>query len=150
MKKNNITSIIIFHCVIPLLIGFIIYVLFRDKNIQLFIFFERIGVSNFINNIREHTLPFSEYIPKLILYNLPDAIWVYSFSIIMGIIWYRTRYFIYWLSIGFVLGLSSELCQLFNIIKGTFCRVDLFFNIFAFVLAYKYFTNYRRSHRYEF
>jgi len=116
MKKTNITSIIIFHCVIPLLIGFIIYVLFRDKNIQLFIFFERIGVSNFINNIREHTLPFSEYIPKLILYNLPDAIWVYSFSIIMGIIWYRTRYFIYWLSIGFVLGLSSELFQLFNII----------------------------------
>ena len=150
MKKTNITPIILFHCVTPLLIGFIIYVLFRDKNIQLFIFFERIGGFYFINNIREHTLPFSEYIPKLILYNLPDAIWVYSFSIIMGIIWYRTRYFIFWLSIGFVLGFSSELCQLFNIIEGTFCTVNLLFNIFAFVFAYKYFSNNRRSHRYEF
>ena len=68
MKKNNI---ILFHTLIPMILGAFIYVTFREKNLLMFSWFDSLGLYGVIDYLR---LNFSKYnIPNWILFNYPDV-----------------------------------------------------------------------------
>ena len=78
MKKNNI---ILFHTLIPMIIGAFIYVIFREKNLIMFSWFDSLGLNGIIDYLR---LNLSKYnIPSWILFNYPDGVWIYSFISLM-------------------------------------------------------------------
>jgi len=140
---------IITNCMIPLFVGLSIYLFLRDENILLFCWINDIGLLNQIVSIRKYTLAFRESMPSWFIYTLPDGIWVYSFTICLGIVWYGSRCFYYWLLIGFYMGVISELLQLFNIIRGTFCMNDMIVNFISLITAYFVLTKYMEGLYYE-
>jgi len=126
IKTNNI----FLNVILPIAIGGFIYILFREKSLLMFSWFTKIGLDNLIHNIR--TIAIWNYqLPDWVIYSLPDGIWVYSLTSLMLIIWYGDvsilKYF--WLSIGLIIGLSIELCQLMDFYPGTFDKMDILFYI---------------------
>lgn len=115
------------YCVLPVFIGGIIYVCFRSDNLLMFNWFELIGISKNINELRN-----THHVQNIVLYDwikfsLPDALWLFSMINSILFIWdfsikIETKL---WLAIIISIGLFSELGQLICIIPGTFDFLDL-------------------------
>jgi hypothetical protein len=107
-----------------LLIGIVIYLLFRDLNN--IILFTWISKPEFFQTILIPTKPsiFSSFLK----YHLPDLLWFLSGILLLRFIWfYRYKeqnvYIIYF----FLMGVIFEISQLSENIPGTFDCLDLFF-----------------------
>lgn len=121
----------------------------------MFSWFENIGLTLFIDDIRKIINPFKEYLPNWIYFSLPDSLWVYSFTSAILLMWnneiVKAKY---WLLIPFISGCLVEIAQGLKLIEGTFDPVDLIGCIVAFILSifiinriskkneYKLFQNY--------
>ena len=120
-----------------MLIGGFTYVLFREKNLLMFSWFNSLGIENLIDFFRNKIL-FNNLIPNWVKFSLPDGIWIYSLTSLMLIIWNRdmnkSKYI--WLLIGPLLGLSAEFGQLIDIIPGTYDNTDLVFCLFASITPF--------------
>lgn len=77
-------------------------------------------------------------LPDWMVYSLPQGLWVFSYTLIVGSIWqgngFRSRF--WWFCTAFLFAAGWELGQLFHWIGGTFCWVDLSVGIGAFFLGY--------------
>ena len=119
-----------------MLIGSIIYIVFRDKNLLMFKWFDILGLSNQINYIR---LSFSETtIPNYILFNYPDGVWIYSFVSLMLILWkkIKSNFKYFWYFIAPILGIFAEIGQYINWVPGTFDFFDLIFFLLGSFLPF--------------
>jgi len=124
--KNILTYVIN-----PILFGGMIYIIFRSKSLKMFDWFEKINLSNEIEIIRGY---FSNVqLPNWIIYNLPDLLWVFSFTSFLFIIWSKRikKENMFYLIFPTGIGVISEFGQLFSIINGTFDTVDIIFYIFG-------------------
>ena len=133
MKKNNK---ILFHVLIPMIIGGFIYIIFREKNLLMFNWFNFVGCENLVDFLRYN---FSKYyIPNWLLFNYPDGIWIYSFVSFMLIIWngVKSNTKFVWLAIAPILGISAEIGQYINIIPGTYDKFDLMFCLLGSLLPF--------------
>tara|TARA_B100001142_G_scaffold140149_1_gene141659 strand:- start:553 stop:999 length:447 start_codon:yes stop_codon:yes gene_type:complete len=131
-RKNSI----FIHVLIPMLIGGGIYIIFRDKNLLMFQWFELIGISDKIDYLR---LYFSDQqMPYWVLFNFADGVWIYSFVSLMLIIWEDANsvYRYYWYILAPILGISAELGQYTNLVPGTFEVNDLIFCLIGSVLPF--------------
>jgi hypothetical protein len=138
MKKSNSPNTrkyysIHLHCVLPILIGVIIYGLFRgihliDPSEKIFPLL-KIKDSNFL------------------IYNAPDGLWLYSLLSTMALIWnthYSAQYY-YWILLVIILSLLTECFQKVHLISGTYDFLDLT----AYVLAiFSFFLNFRTTFNY--
>jgi len=132
-RKNKF----IIHVIFPMLIGGLIYILFREQNLLMFNWFSTLGLDSLISYLRNRVL-FANIIPIWFKYSVPDGIWIYSLTSLMLIIWYedfnKSKYF--WVLIGPLLGLSVEFGQLINIIPGTYDNTDIIFCILASIIPF--------------
>jgi hypothetical protein len=117
MRRNCRAAIL--HVFAPLLLGSVIYLLFRDQNLPISLLF-----GSTLSAIRPAFFP---RIPESILYSLPDALWVYSLTSIMAFIWQNSQsaFKAFWMSSGLLLAFAFELGQLAGVIPGTFDVLDL-------------------------
>ena len=132
MKKKSI----LFHVLIPMIIGGFIYIVFREKNLLMFNWFNLIGCENIIDSLRFH---FSTYnIPNWILFNYPDGVWIYSFVSLMIIVWggVKSNTKFIWFAIAPILGISAEIGQYINFIPGTYDQLDLMFCLAGSLLPF--------------
>jgi len=136
MKKQ-----LIFGHIITLLIGGLIYVLFRALSLLMFSWYKSIGLGEILNGLRKSTIPFAENIPEWILFSLPDGLWIFSYVSLMLLIWQNSisKKNISWILITPILAISSELGQLFGLITGTFDLIDLLLYIFGMTLPFIFF-----------
>src|SRR5687768_13245352 len=75
------------HVVLPLGIGFALYVLWRPTNLWIFVWLDAVGLTDVVLAIRRVTVGMGESLPTAVLYSLPAACWTYSFCVIIGLIW---------------------------------------------------------------
>ncbi len=138
MKKRYII-----HVIMPLFIGGLLYVLFRDNNLKMFNWFYQIGIGGFVESIRMHVLPLKYYFPSWVLYNLPGSLWTYSLTVFIIFNFNRRldRTSFFWISLGPLLSIGMEILQLFGLIKGTFDITDLIFYIIAIILSFSHISN---------
>ena len=124
-----------FFVALPLLLGGLIYILFRAESLKMFTWFEAMGLSDFIKNIRKARV-FS--VPEWVIFSLPDALWLFSFSNIMLILWgYKlSKQSIIWIFAAPIIGLISEFGQAVSVVPGTFDLLDLIFLFFASILPF--------------
>lgn len=132
--KNKSIQITI-HVIIPILFGGLIYISFRSKSLNMFNWFESIGVLDNILLIRNSFYGLKESIPKWLYFSFPDALWVYSFTSALLLSGNEIKSLKYWLLIPFILGPFLELLQLINLFPGTFDVIDLFFTCIAFLFS---------------
>ncbi len=122
---------ILIYVVFPLFIGGLIYIVSRSKSLKIFDWFEKINLSNEIEIIRNYFL--NVKLPNRIIYNLPDLLWVFSFTSLLLIIWNKRIYKenILYLLFPMVIGVLSEFGQFLSIINGTYDTIDVIFYIFG-------------------
>jgi len=137
MKKQ-----LIFGSFLTLLVGGLIYILFRTSTLKMFSWYETIGLGELTNNMRKITFQFSDKIPEWILFSLPDGLWIFSYVSLMLFIWQNSVSIknIFWISIIPILAIGSELGQLFGLVIGTFDIADLLLYFFGMTLPFILFT----------
>jgi hypothetical protein len=121
------------HIFLPLFLGGFIYILFRSESLLMFKWFHFLGADSLIHNLRIQAAQHTRSTPEFILFSLPDGVWVYSLTFLMGSLWRSASLFarLFWVSIGPVLGMGGELGQLFGFVPGTFDYKDLLICLFA-------------------
>ena len=108
-----------------LLLGGLIYVIFRDKSLLMFDWFNTIGISNEVDGLRR--LFQGEGIYGWVKYSLPDGLWIFSYMFIVDAIWDRERNVV---SMIFLWGLPivailSECLQYLGLLSGVFDWMDM-------------------------
>jgi hypothetical protein len=130
--KANKTIFTIIHCLSPLLIGGLLYILFRSTDLRMFKWFSFIGLDELIHLARETAFPLQKLLPVWTYYSLPDGLWVYSFSSTL-IFWNGKLTF--WLFLPLLTGAFIEIAQGFKMFPGTFDILDLAFTSLALPLS---------------
>lgn len=108
-----------------LLLGGLIYVIFRDKSLLMFDWYKTIGISNEVDGLRR--LFQGEGIYGWVKYSLPDGLWIFSYMFIVDAIWDRERNVV---SMIFLWGLPivailSECLQYLGLLPGVFDWMDM-------------------------
>lgn len=127
---------IILTVFLPLLIGGLAYILFRADSLLMFRWFDNIGLGETIKTFRQsigHSI-----FPAWMIYSLPDALWIFSFTSFMLIIWRQkfSAQSIPWIFIAPTIGLLSEIGQAFHFVRGTFDVTDLTLILIASTLPF--------------
>lgn len=124
ITKDNRTHYVIGS--LAIVIGGLIYLIFRDDNLIMFSWIKSVGMSEYLNNMR---IAYGDYsIYSWVRYNLPASLWLFSYLFIIKGVWHNQSknilYYVF-LSVIPIMAFGSELLQLFAIIPGTFDIADL-------------------------
>lgn len=124
----------IFIAVLLLTIGGLIYIGFRSESLLMFVWYEHIGVYEYISLFREFC---SQYeVSEFVRYSLPDGLWLLSYMILIGTIWGNNRCSIYRLYICVIplTAIILELLQYHFSVLGTFDVLDFLSYILAITI----------------
>ena len=138
------------HVALPIIIGGLVYVCWRDPGLVMFKWFRALGVEPLVVQLRLATATAGPRLPYWFVYSLPDGVWVYALTAFMAHVWSGSPSSVIktgWLSLGLLLGAGSELGQLIRFVPGTFDATDFVFYVFAFAIALlvSYALNRKRS-----
>lgn len=128
---------------LPLMLGGLIYLTYRTDALLMFDWFDKIGISDFIDFLRSTEQIQNLIIPDWIKFSLPDALWLFSFTYTLLILWdfKINRQSAFWLFIVPTIGLFSEIGQLIGVIRGTFDKLDLMLLLTATILPFSQLKN---------
>jgi len=130
-KNDNLAKKVrLFYAIFSILflsIGFLIYLLFRDSKLLFFDWINFNVSKNIVLNINNN-------VNNIILYNLPDGLWILSGIMFIRIIWFNKIKLcnIYIISFSFI-AIILEILQLLPYIPGTFDILDII-TMISFVL----------------
>lgn len=131
------------HSFFPLIVGGVIYLFIHPSIFFLHAIATKLQIIESVYIIREAALPFYSNLPSIIVYNLPDGLWVYSFTSAILFVWnYQlNRWSIPFCLLPVFIGIGSEIGQFINLIPGTFDILDVIFYLFGFLLSVTILTN---------
>ena len=138
LKAENSKKII--HAFFSMFIGSMIYILFRGKRLLMFKWFKFIKLDFVINFLRDSFYKYRIYIPKIVLFSLPDALWVYSFTMFLSI-YFKNKII---LSSIFVGSMIIEILQLW-FVTGTFDMYDVIYMFILYLIAMYFIEKIRRK-----
>lgn len=138
LKAENSKKII--HAFFSMFIGSMIYILFREKRLLMFKWFKFIKLDFVINFLRDSFYKYRIYIPKSVLLSLPDALWVYSFTMFLSI-YFKNKII---LSSIFVGSMIIEILQLW-FVTGTFDMYDVIYMFILYLIAMYFIEKIRRK-----
>jgi hypothetical protein len=123
---------------LPFALGLAIYTLWRSTHLLMFRTYQQVGLHGPILGLRAHVAGFKHFMPGPILYSVPDALWVYAATALLGYLWLNhpsrsMRWF--WTLLPASIGVGSEFGQLFKLVPGTFDWMDVFSYVIACALA---------------
>lgn len=122
---------------ISLLIGAVIYFLFRKSQLQ---FFDDIGLTKigWLSKAREYCLGHSSDMPQWIIDSLPDGLWAFGYAVIITGVWSQTDSYLkyIWLGIVPVVVLGFEILQYVGLMPGTFCMDDILLSLLGVILGF--------------
>jgi hypothetical protein len=135
----NLKARYFIHVVLPVVVGAAIYTCWRSRQLLVFSWYRAAGLLGIVVKLRLLVAPLRHFVPNPILYSLPDALWVYSFTALMCLLWGLERNSAartFWLSLPTILAVGAEFGQLSKWIPGTFDPVDIASYLLAGFLGY--------------
>lgn len=122
--------------IIPVIVGGLIYLTYRTDSLLMFSWFEKVQLKGAVDWLRSNNHLQNLKIPHWVKFSLPDALWLFSFTYMILLLWDFTinKQSIGWILLAPIVGLSSEVGQLIKIIPGTFDIVDLLLLLLAAIL----------------
>jgi len=136
LSKSRVRiKIFTINVMMPLFIGGLIYIVFRS-DLLMFRWFDHLGLSELVDDIKIFTSPIAQYLPDWIIYSLPDSLWIYSFTSVNQILWKDNKQvmnFIFFTSI--MLGCGAELMQEWGLLSGTFDWMDFILCLLAVIFS---------------
>jgi hypothetical protein len=133
-KRQTIDFLLASAC---LLVGSVLYILFRPTTLLLFHWANWLGLMELIATARSHVHPPNGHLAGWAIYSLPFALWVLSHIFIVNGVWGKSpspcRVAYLW-SVPIV-AITAELAQGLRILPGQFDPVDLVTIIIATILG---------------
>jgi hypothetical protein len=126
------------NVILPVFTGGGIYSLWRSKSLLVFSWYRWVGLYGPMLSLRAYLAGVKHLIPGPILYSLPDGLWVYSFTALMGYIWYQQpqRYArLFWTLLPVSMAVGAEIGQRLRLVPGTFDWADMSSYLVAWALA---------------
>jgi hypothetical protein len=128
-SRNQTIWLNILLCLVALLSGGIIYVLFRSSEPVFFSWIRSAGLESWLSFVRNSSLSLNRFLPEWVIYSLPNGLWAFAYAMLITGIWAesksRLKYF--WMASIPVLVIGFEILQGTGIIPGTFCLYDIAF-----------------------
>lgn len=123
-----------------LVVGCAIYLLFRSKTLNIYVWCKWLGLSDDIDALRLSVHGW--HVPNFIRFSLPDGLYCAAWFFFIDAIWHNEKRFVKYVVIMLVpfVTISSEILQYFGLVRGTFDAYDLFcYTIPLFVyMIYEY------------
>ncbi len=117
----------IYLSVLALLLGGVIYILFRASEPVFFNWIRAMGLDSWLSFARGKSLSSSGNVPAWIVFSLPNGLWAFAYAFLITWIWWRSgswlKYF--WMTSIILLVPGYEVLQYAGIIPGTFCLQDI-------------------------
>jgi hypothetical protein len=128
---------VVLHVVLPVAVGAALYTAFRERGLLVFGWYEQAGLGGAVEAVRSFTMPAAPFLPRPLIYSLPDGLWVYALTALMARLWSGERgfYRTFWLSTGLLCGPVAELLQIPRWVPGTFDPADFVITAAAFAAA---------------
>ena len=125
------------NVLLPLFLGGSIYLVYREEGLLMFRWVSFIGLIGPLRWLRLLVTNLSWNPPDWVIFNLPNALWVYSFVAFMAILWSSSdcRWRWFWILLGASTAVMLEVGQFLRILGGTFDPADLVLCIIAAVVA---------------
>lgn len=135
---NVIKTIIVFIAMMALFVGGMIYVFFRPESIIMFKWFP------FLGTIHQQVNVFSTiHLPDFFVYSLPDGLWLFSYILLIGVIWnFNYHRCIFLIMLLPVYAVSHEMLQLYHMVPGYFDVLDFIVYVIATFLGISVFVMY--------
>jgi hypothetical protein len=140
------------HVVAPIVLGSLIYVLWRSPTLRVFRWLGGVGLGPAVEWARDVAEPLGAVLPSWLLYSLPDGLWVYAVTAFMAWTWMPARpkdpdtadaeprpvgwAAVPWLGAGLGIGCGTELLQAIGAFPGTFDAIDLLLSAVAGAVAF--------------
>jgi len=120
-----------------------IYVLFRPKTLQMFYWIDSWGLMDIVDKVREKVNNIS--LGNLILYSLPDGLWMASYIIMVTAIIPKEHKnnLLFWSLLLPFIAILFEILQRVGIIPGVFDIYDIIFYLIP-LLIYIIYLKYER------
>ena len=132
-NDKSIAIIKIMSAFISFFVGGIIYITFRSTSLRMFTWINEIGLTVPVTSLRMATQNYK--VNDFILYCLPDGLWVTSYILVMDALWSNNRkQQMLWCCLLPIIGILSEILQLFNLVDGTFDYKDLLCYAFPYII----------------
>ncbi|MFO8193051.1 MAG: hypothetical protein R6U08_09905 [Bacillota bacterium] len=114
---------LVINGIMPVVAGGLIYIIWRDKSIVMFQWFDAIHMSGITAVLRKISIQ----PPDWVIYSAPAGLWAYSFNFSLLYIWHdaecKIKYI--WMILVPVAAVGLELGQLLGFVAGTFDIVDI-------------------------
>ncbi len=113
--------------VLALLLGGVIYILFRASEPVFFNWIGAVGLDSWLNLARSRSLSSSLHLPAWIVFSLPNGLWAFAYAFLITGIWWGSKSWLkyFWMASIPLLVLGYEILQYAGIIPGTFCMQDI-------------------------
>jgi hypothetical protein len=127
-KHTSIFCYFLFHVITPLLVGYFIYLFFRNRT----------GITGWLRDcLRIQKISISDsFFARFFLFYFTDMLWAYAFTCT---IWFvlekhaNRRFWVYLITFGLEGG--TELFQLFGVFPGTFDGLDIVAEMMTTIIA---------------
>ncbi|WP_374035781.1 hypothetical protein ACES2I_08850 [Bdellovibrio bacteriovorus] len=110
-----------------LMIGSYIYIAYRPTDLLMFHFFDSLGLTIRIQEVRSFGSTYRGFIPNWVIFCAPNGLWMLSYMALSALVWNRQMSLAAF-GWGIVLlagSILSEFLQLFKLLPGTFDVHDL-------------------------
>ena len=136
-KQDKHQRVFLLHVFFPLIVGGLIYLLWRPKSLLMFEWANVLGLSSLLDFFRYELSGYGKGFPEWVHFSLPNALWVNACTSFYMVVWYKpsSKYWMFFSSIGILLALLTEFLQLVKIVPGTFCLTDLLSSIIFWLLS---------------
>ena len=112
--------------IVLLLLGGMIYVLYRPTSLLLFRWAETLQLMPFVHGLRSHAGCPSIW-PEWFVYSAPFAFWVTAYQLVILVIWFAERHagFLIWFWSAPLMAIGSELLQYPDLVPGVYDAMDM-------------------------
>jgi len=141
IRKEKRTRLL-FYSIFSLAVGVLIYVCFRSNSIKILGFVD--NKFSFLHQMRLEMNSVSRFVPNFVIYNLPDGLFLFSYTTCMLWLWDENQYKYYWVFIIPLLLVIIELLQLNHTMPGTFYILDIAFYIIFIIFTFQI-INYEKN-----
>jgi len=117
--------------------GAVLYLLVRSPALPISRWASAIGISSQVDAFRASLAPVSAALPMWIVYSLPSALWCYSLTLCITLVWRSTEHVErwIWLATPALIAAAIELGQHTSRLRGTADPIDLATSLAAWGLA---------------
>ena len=126
----------------PIILGVLIYILFRSKSLFYFQIFKLLNLDVYIIEIRKFVFLYRKLIPNWVIYSLPDGLWIFSFGSALLFDFKNFNKKLILFCLAFITTILFEYVQFYfgghGSLFGTFDKADLicFFSAFCLCIIF--------------